>query len=131
VPEADPPHRIQIELPRTPEAGALARRAISRHFAPSLAGQSLQQAKLVAAELVNNAYQHGRGQIRLEVLRIADRLRIEVVDEGRGRSIAINRHPTDRSGRGLTIVDAVATEWGVCPGATRVWADVRVNPAGA
>ena len=120
-----------MALPRTPEAGALARRAISRHFAASLAGESLQQAKLVAAELVNNAYQHGRGQIRLEVRRIADRLRIDVVDEGQGKSVAINRHPTDRSGRGLTIVDAVATQWGACGGTTHVWADLRVNPTGA
>lgn len=111
-------------LPRSPEAGAVARGLISRHFAPLLRGESLLHAKLVASELVNNAYQHGRGQIRLEVRRRGDRLRIEVVDEGRGASVRITDRPSLLGGRGLRLVDTLTLSWGVNRGTTHVWADL-------
>jgi anti-sigma regulatory factor (Ser/Thr protein kinase) len=117
---------IRVALPRTPEAGAIARGLISRHLAPQLEADALLHARLIASELVNNAYQHGRGQIRLEVQRFDDRLRIEVIDEGEGVSVKINEQPSERGGRGLRIVDSVATQWGACEGTTHVWVDLAI-----
>jgi anti-sigma regulatory factor (Ser/Thr protein kinase) len=115
---------IRVMLPRSPEAGAVARGLISRHFAVLLRGESLLHAKLVASELVNNAYQHGRGQIRLEVRRRGDRLRIEVVDEGRDAAVRITDRPSLLGGRGLRLVDTLTLSWGVNRGTTHVWADL-------
>lgn len=115
-----------MALPRTPEAGAIARGLISRELAPQLEAPALLSAKLVASELVNNAYQHGRGEIRLEVQRLGDRLRIEVIDEGEGASVMINEQPGERGGRGLRLVDSVALQWGAYEGTTHVWVDLAI-----
>lgn len=104
----------------------MARALISRHLAAGLSVESLMHAKLVASELVNNAYQHGRGQIGLKAERLSDRLRIEVVDEGQGAKVRINEHPTERGGRGLKLVETVTLQWGAYEGTTHVWADVAV-----
>lgn len=117
---------INAALPRTPAAGALARGLVSHHFATRLASEPLLRARLVASELVNNAYQHGRGQIRLKVRRLSDRLRIEVVDEGSGASVSINEQPSYGGGRGLRIVDAVSLQWGAYEGTTHVWVELAV-----
>lgn len=123
--QADQP-AIRVALPRTPEAGAIARGLISRELAPQLEAPALLSAKLVASELVNNAYQHGRGEIRLEVQRLGDRLRIEVIDEGEGASVMINEQPGERGGRGLRLVDSVALQWGAYEGTTHVWVDLAI-----
>jgi anti-sigma regulatory factor (Ser/Thr protein kinase) len=115
---------ICTDLLRSPEAGAIARGLISRHLAPRLSTECLLHAKLVTSELVNNAYQHGEGAIRLEVAQLGDRLRIEVVDHGFGASIKINEEPASNGGRGLRIVDSLALQWGAYEGTTHVWADL-------
>lgn len=117
---------IRVALPRTPEAGSIARGLISRHLAGRLGSESLLHAKLVVSELVNNAYQHGRGQIRLEVQQLRDRLRIEVVDEGTGANVRIPDRPGQRGGHGLRLIDTVALRWGAFNGTTHVWAELSM-----
>ncbi|GJF21475.1 ATP-binding protein [Streptomyces sp. HO565] len=95
---------------------------------------------LVVAELTANAVRHGRVPghdfgLRLGLDRTAGTLRIEVADAAatkRPPASPPTSPPEGESGRGLFLVDMLATRWGAEPrdpvGKT-VWAEVDV-PAG-
>ena len=108
-----------VELP-----SALSSPAQARGWAAgALAGSRLTAAEhddvaLLISELVSNAVRHARVEgIETVVIRLAaslDRIRIEVSDRGAGFSpAAITRPPFDQpGGRGLFVVDAIASRWG-------------------
>jgi anti-sigma regulatory factor (Ser/Thr protein kinase) len=117
--------RFDIGLPRSRTCGAIARRVVEERLTPRLNGQALDDAKLVVSELVDNAYLHGRGKIRLMIEPRSDRLRIEVIDEGNGAAIKIReRAPEELGGLGLRLVDQLSTAWGAYEGTTHVWAEL-------
>lgn len=122
--------RCQLELPRAVEAGALARRQLSAWFSGTLDSDELQDVKLLATELVNNAVLHGQGGIHIVAELDDNRVRVEVIDEGQGFEHEVRRVPFEElSGRGLGIVEAQASRWGIHEGTTHVWAEVeRTGP---
>jgi anti-sigma regulatory factor (Ser/Thr protein kinase) len=63
---------------------------------------------------------HGIGTISLRVDVEASVVRVEVSDEG---NVALAPIPTPgaHGGRGLSIVDRLADDWGVREGSTKVW----------
>jgi serine/threonine-protein kinase RsbW len=87
--------------------------------------------KIVATELVNNAVIHGDGRIMLRAELRGDAVRVEVVDEGTGNApkIRAQRRTDDPGGRGLRIVDALSMRWGTFEGTTHVWADLALARA--
>ena len=87
--------------------------------------------KLVATELVNNAVIHGTGRITLRAELRDDAVRVEVIDEGTRKAPKIRRQARigDPGGRGLRIVEALAMRWGTFEGTTHVWADVALARA--
>ncbi len=121
----------QVELESEPDAAPRAR----RFAAATLAGASaatVSAAELVVTELVTNAVLHGQGSITLRIERTAAGARIEVSD--RGRNLPLPPRPSEHAmtGRGLSLVTAYATAWGVEPsagGGKTVWAEVSDNPA--
>jgi anti-sigma regulatory factor (Ser/Thr protein kinase) len=119
----------ETELPRAAHAGLVARYFIDDQFGSDLAPAVVQDVKLVASELANNAVLHGDGRITLTVALTGDSLRVEVVDEGTGNVPAIREHADrlEAGGRGLQIVDVVSRRWGVFEGTTHVWADIPVG----
>jgi anti-sigma regulatory factor (Ser/Thr protein kinase) len=92
-----------------------------------------ESAGLVVAELAANAVAHGcvkgRG-FRLTLAVVAsDTLRIEVADPRGDRRPVARRtaSPTDETGRGLLLVDALAARWGSepwPPSGKVVWAEI-------
>lgn len=87
--------------------------------------EKLQHAKLLLSELVTNAVIHGVGQIRLRADLNEDRLLVEVSDEGTGFEHEVRQAPLDQlGGRGLWIVDALSTKWGLHEGTTHVWFEI-------
>jgi anti-sigma regulatory factor (Ser/Thr protein kinase) len=90
---------------------------------------TVDDALLVTSELFTNAVLHGSGQVDVYVTLDAEALRIAVVDDGRRTP---ERWPkrvpaATPGGRGLHIVDALASTWGNnCDpaGRTRVWAEM-------
>ena len=95
-----------------------------------LDGDELDRARLLVSELVSNAVRHGQGAITLRIDQDADRLLVEVVDEGSGFERVIRKTGLPLPGGfGLGIVDAEASGWGVHDGTTHVWfEDQRSGP---
>jgi anti-sigma regulatory factor (Ser/Thr protein kinase) len=113
-------------------APARARAWIAEHTA-HLPAPAVDDALLVASELVTNAVQHGRPDIVLRLGVDATRLRIEVSDGNDALPVVPGVEPeVDRpTGRGLLIVAATAADWGVERNRGTVgkcvWAEVLVG----
>ncbi len=89
---------------------------------------ALEQAKLIASELVTNAVQHGgrdAGHVTMVVSRESapGRIRIEVSQASHDGFTFQDRKSghLGLTGRGLLIVDSVASEWGVDSDTGSVW----------
>ncbi len=117
---------LEVNLPHTPEAPALARRQIVRWLATEVGPVELDTAKLLVSELVTNAVVHGHGEISLRATLDEDRLLVEVIDQGRGFERTVRQRDfEDIGGRGLAIVDAEASRWGIHEGTTHVWFELE------
>ena len=92
-------------------------------------------AGLVVSELVTNSVRHAdvgpEETIGVDLLLFDDRLCIVVADSGAEQLPRVEQPDAGSpSGRGLRVVDAVATSWGVArdgAGKTRVWCELPVS----
>lgn len=103
-----------LPLPRSADSVGRARSAI-RNTLVGLPGDVTEVSTLLANELVANAIAHGEGPISLSMEIEGDRVRVAVTDEGAVLPVLRESSPTAESGRGLAIVNALATRWGVDP----------------
>lgn len=102
-----------LALPVAPAAAGLARRFVTRCLT-SADPDVVDVLVLLTSELVANAVLHGLAPIRLQLHQQSGILRVEVRDAGRpftARAVAA-WSPTEESGRGLPLLDALATSWG-------------------
>jgi len=93
----------------------------------------VESASLLTSELVANAVRHVTGPCAMELTHHDDVLRIAVADAGRGMPDLQVLGPTSESGRGLHIVSAFSTAWGVDhldDGGKLVWAEMAPLPTG-
>ncbi|MFE1444767.1 ATP-binding protein [Streptomyces olivaceoviridis] len=117
-----PPTELVQRLSSTPRGARLARQLTSTALAtwgyPHDSDLS-HTAQLVVAELAANAVTHGRVpgrdfELRLALLPAKDTLRIEVSDARDDRALRfLDGGLEDENGRGLVIVQVLATLWGV------------------
>ena len=120
------PARFEKELQRNREAPRIARRSLVDWIGSALAPEGLDDAKLLTSELVSNAVLHGRGKIVLRAQLDDDSVLVEVIDEGKGFERGVRRQEfDDLHGRGLAIVDAQASRWGIHEGTTHVWFELE------
>ena len=128
---------LSIELPRTPQAPFLARRALadlSGRVEPAV----LPDVRLLVSELITNSVKYGgEGPIagdhrlrhgELEVEANPDRVRAEIIDQGAGFE------PVQRDGDlhkvggwGLHLTEQLTTEWGTYEGSTHVWFEIDLR----
>jgi anti-sigma regulatory factor (Ser/Thr protein kinase) len=119
-------------LPATHDAPRLARRHVAS-MTPAAPAELLNDALVIASELVTNAVQHARtGFVMLHASVGTGCIRIAVHDVGERLPVApaSELDLTSPTGRGLLIVAALATRWGVTPdqpppGKT-VWAELDI-----
>ncbi|HTX09947.1 MAG TPA: ATP-binding protein [Solirubrobacteraceae bacterium] len=118
---------LALELPRAPEAPAIARQQLARSFGGALRADQLQTVRLLTSELVTNALLHGAGSIVLRASLEEHRLLVEVIDEGNGLDsrAPIRPDPDHIGGYGLQIVDSEASRWGIGRGTTHVWFELE------
>lgn len=91
--------------------------------------------ELLAGELVSNALVHTGAPARVRMFQ-GEKLRIEVVDASPRPPLGREASGDDEYGRGLLLVDALATDWGWRPsrdGGKVVWArlDAPLSPFSA
>jgi anti-sigma regulatory factor (Ser/Thr protein kinase) len=103
---------LVLSLPRSPSSVRDARSAV-RDALVSHDGALVEMSALLADELVANAVLHGEGAISLEVHVGSDCVRIAVADESPALPVLRPPDATSATGRGLPIVNAAATRWGV------------------
>jgi anti-sigma regulatory factor (Ser/Thr protein kinase) len=134
--------RYGFDLPARPESVGLARQLLRRRLAEwDLSEDVVDTAALVISELFTNAVVHACGDRVLGSVSLGEAtegpttvggtatLRIAVQDRGSASDgPQLCRSPRGEHGRGLLLVDAVSTAWGVesadhVPGRT-VWAEL-------
>lgn len=131
------PHAWRVRLPAVPEAAARARNwvraVITVRGIP--AADTADTAVLVTSELVTNAIRSAPGSTIAVCLALRPgRLRIEIHDPSHASPVMRNETgPHDENGRGLTLVDMLADEWGwyPTPGGKSVYAILTVGTGGA
>jgi anti-sigma regulatory factor (Ser/Thr protein kinase) len=131
---ADPSESTVEVFPPAPESVRAARQYVQRRcrearFPPSLCAE----AEVLTGELVSNVVRHAGTEARVRVDTDADRLLVEVNDTGDPAAAVVPVEPSNRGGRGLRVVHAVATSWGVrrCSDGKTVWFDLCRPRAGA
>ena len=122
--------RTQITLRRHPSETGRARRTVAG-LCHDLDTETVEVAQLLTTELVTNALKHGRGDILLGITRDACDLRVEVTDDGPGTPQIGAGGPDELGGRGLMVVEALASTWGVAgamrPSGKTVWFCIRAR----
>lgn len=91
----------------------------------------VEDAILVADELVTNALQHAAAPRRCRISLTGEQLRIEVDDAAPDRD-PLPKAPDRTGGRGLVLVDQLTSAWGVehHPDGKTVWAEVALDQPG-
>ena len=107
----------------------------ARNFAMAVAAgapaEVLATIQLLVSELASNSIQHTESGFDLTVTSTADEIRVEATDRGPGEPEMRRAQPTDPTGRGLQIIDAFATNWGVTrvpDNGKTVWFTLAVLP---
>jgi anti-sigma regulatory factor (Ser/Thr protein kinase) len=87
---------------------------------------------VMVSELVTNSVRHAASEFTVAIDRDADRIRVAVSDLGEQRPSLRNPDPTEQSGRGLQIVNALSDDWGIAEAAGRtgktVWFVLAIPP---
>jgi anti-sigma regulatory factor (Ser/Thr protein kinase) len=102
------------------EARGHVRAALSEHADPD----TVDRIELVVSELVTNSIRHGPGEPITLRLATTDEGDVVGAVEDRGEGVVEMRQPDlDKlpGGLGLSIVDSLASDWGVYPDTTHVW----------
>jgi anti-anti-sigma regulatory factor len=111
------------------DAPGHARAAVQEFCQRQGVGGDRDAAQLVASELVTNAVVHTGTAIDLTLRLIGPLLHVAVRDRGSGRPRVADVDESSESGRGLMLVDALASSWDTFfPDIGKVvWATVRVR----
>jgi anti-sigma regulatory factor (Ser/Thr protein kinase) len=106
---------VWLSMAARPDAGRRARDFVRARCHEWGMRELIDDACLVASELVTNSVRHAGTPIEVGLSHLQDRLRVTVRDLGDGeprkQPVALERP----SGRGLLLVDRVSTGWGVLP----------------
>jgi anti-sigma regulatory factor (Ser/Thr protein kinase) len=116
---------LSVELPRTPQAAYLARRALD-DLDDRLDPSVLPDVRLLVSELITNSVKYGgEGPVRLEVLTSPDAVRAEIIDQGVGFTPKARDDDLDRvGGWGLHLTEQLTSRWGTYEGSTHVWFEI-------
>ncbi len=116
----------ELELDPDPAAVPTARRFVTTALARTAWEPSTAAAELVVTELVTNAVLHAGGPVHVSVRTAQGSLRLAVRDGSRRRPVRPVGDPEAMTGRGLGLIEAVATRWGVQPhpAGKVVWAEL-------
>jgi anti-anti-sigma factor len=116
-----------IDLRQEPTAPQTARRALVERF-PALPVQVRENALVAITELVSNAVRFGREPIHVRAALEAERLVLEVEDEGQERPR--RRVPAEDGGIGLNLVYLLTNRVEIARDRSRVWCEFDLAAGG-
>ncbi|HVF03717.1 MAG TPA: GAF domain-containing protein [Frankiaceae bacterium] len=119
-----------LHVDATPDAVPQVRRWVAETLHGTVPPDLIDDAELVASELVTNALLHGRPPVVIRIV-TDDVVRIEVEDGSRVAPVRALARPDAMTGRGLSLVSALSREWGVEQrnGGKVVWSELGDEPA--
>lgn len=121
-----------VELPHDPASAARARRLVARCAEALGRTEHVEVAQLLVTELVANSVRHAGPPLTVDCEATKDGLKIIVRDGSFDRPVGRQPDPTDESGRGIQLVEAVAAQWGVDDhpdGTKSVWVTLGAGTA--
>jgi anti-sigma regulatory factor (Ser/Thr protein kinase) len=108
---------VELLLEAKPFAARTGRRWVmgTLRAAGRLPRKDAELVELLAGELLANAVVHGPtgGPIRVWASHDGSSVRVAVRDEGTGRPRVKHPAPTAQGGRGVGLIDTLATRWGI------------------
>jgi anti-sigma regulatory factor (Ser/Thr protein kinase) len=87
-------------------------RRFARETLTELPGEARDAVELMVSELATNSVKHGKSDFTLTIRVTGSEVRVEVHDRGTGQPRLGSPAPADPTGRGLKIVDTLASSWG-------------------
>src|SRR5687768_3904936 len=106
-----------------------ARRATRKFLHGRVDTSVCDEAVLLVSELVTNAVMHARTALTLRLRAEAGQLRVEVDDHDERLPVLSESNHESERGRGLHLLESVASRWGVTPraGGKTVWFEVDLS----
>jgi anti-sigma regulatory factor (Ser/Thr protein kinase) len=113
-------------LPAEPVSVVRARRLAEASLAAWDALAHVHDLALITSELVANAVRHAASPLRLVLRRVPGGMLVEVSDEDPRHPVVRVAEPSDPRHRGMFVVEALSSTWGVVPTTTGkcVWAEL-------
>ena len=127
-------HEEVVELPAEEASAGVARRFVREACERRGAEEWLDELLLVVSELVTNAVIHARSACSVRLTWRDDAVRVDVSDDGDGSPDPQLASEYDEEGRGLFLISAMSTAWGVEPadgGGKSIWAELLCEPVGS
>lgn len=112
-----------MSFTHTPESVTSARR-FAGEVLEGAADDARDAVALMVSELASNCIRHTDTGFDLTITRTAAEIRVEATDRGSGKPMVRDPGPSDPDGRGLQIIDMLASSWGFHPlpeGGKTVW----------
>jgi PAS domain S-box-containing protein len=120
-------------VPPEPQAVASGRRFVERTLAAWARTELTDTACLLVSEILTNAVRHAQAPIGLRMHRTVQEISFEITDDN--THLPQRRLPDrdDESGRGLMLVEALASDWGTRPALSgkTVWFTLRLESTAA
>ncbi len=121
-----------LDLPAVPSSASRARQ-LAREEVATYPGDVIDTVALLVTELVANAVLHARTDLCFSIDITPPLIRISVTDQSNRVPALRHYDASDVTGRGLALVDALATNWGVdaTEDGKSVWCEVQIPDVGA
>lgn len=103
----------QADFPSETASVRAARRFVVEAAAGS--GVEVDNLALLVSELASNAVLHGRTSFAVALRVLDDRVRVSVSDQDPRPPVIERNQPTAVTGRGMLLVESLASRWGVEP----------------
>lgn len=122
---------VEVRLAAGTNAVPAARKAFDP-LAPLMAPERLDDARLLVSELVTNSIRHGALEPTDQVEVTADvgehKVRIRVLDPGRGFALGGRPPAAGSQGLGLYLLSQLADAWSITvDGVTSIWFDIATH----
>lgn len=111
----------------------------ARHFTTTTLArhpeETVNSIELLVSELASNCVRHTNSDFEISITVNEREISVAATDWGKGQPIMRSPTPSDLSGRGLLIINALAAEWGVTHhggggSAKTVWFSLPVETVG-